>query len=29
MELIYQLLIAGVLFNVFLYAFLKYVDDAE
>lgn len=25
----FQILLAGVVFNVFLYAFLKYVDDAE
>ena len=29
MELTYQLLIAGVLFNVFIFVFLKYVDDVE
>jgi hypothetical protein len=29
MSLMSQLLLAGIVFNILLYAFLKYVDDGE
>jgi len=29
MSLMSQILLAGIVFNIFLYAFLKYFDDGE